>query len=98
MERQRHGRRSMMRPFGVIALAAALIAGLALTSRYTRPWDPDVATATPTITAPPMKLFSWAMSDRVGGPRGSTNSALATNSIESMIKPWIAADYLRRQA
>jgi hypothetical protein len=44
-------------------------------------------------------FFGWAFLDRrTGAITGSANSATGTNSTESMVKAWIAADYLRRQA
>jgi hypothetical protein len=44
-------------------------------------------------------FYSWALLDRkTGNISGSANFANATNSTESMIKVWIAADYLRRIA
>jgi hypothetical protein len=44
-------------------------------------------------------LFGWALLDRVTGQMaGSPNSGRVTNTVESMIKPWIAADHLRRLA
>jgi hypothetical protein len=44
-------------------------------------------------------LFAWALLDvETGAIVGSANSATARNTVESMIKPWIAADYLRRLA
>ena len=43
-------------------------------------------------------FMSWALLDRGGGSIvGSPDMAGETNSTESMIKAWIAADYLRRQ-
>jgi hypothetical protein len=44
-------------------------------------------------------LFGWALLDRISGAlTGSANSNSVVNTVESMIKPWIAADYLRRLA
>jgi hypothetical protein len=44
-------------------------------------------------------FFSWAFLDRRTNKMvGSDNSASATNTTESMIKAWIAADYLRMQS
>jgi hypothetical protein len=44
-------------------------------------------------------LFGWALLDRTNGAMaGSPNSGRVTNTVESMIKPWIAADHLRRLA
>jgi hypothetical protein len=43
------------------------------------------------------ELRAWALLDRATGAiKGSKNSATAHNSTESMIKVWIASDYLRR--
>jgi hypothetical protein len=51
------------------------------------------------ITAPDATFMSWALLNRADGTTsGSPNSPDATSSIESMIKPWIAADHLRRLA
>jgi len=44
-------------------------------------------------------LLGWALLDtETGVVAGSRNSATMTNTVESMIKPWIAADHLRRLA
>ena len=44
-------------------------------------------------------LFGWALLDRLSGQMtGSPNSGQVSNTVESMIKPWIAADHLRRLA
>jgi hypothetical protein len=43
-------------------------------------------------------FFGWAFLDRSTGTiTGSANSATSTNTTESMVKAWIASDYLRRQ-
>jgi hypothetical protein len=43
------------------------------------------------------ELRAWAiLNRRTGKMTGSPNSAVARNSTESMIKAWIASDYLRR--
>jgi hypothetical protein len=49
------------------------------------------------ITAPPgMDYFGWTLIDRqTGKSAGSANAETSTNTTESMIKTWIAADYLR---
>lgn len=42
-------------------------------------------------------LFAWALLDRLTGVvTGSPNHTTATNTTESMVKAWIAADHLRR--
>lgn len=42
-------------------------------------------------------VYAWAYVNRVTGERaGSPNAEVFTSTVESMIKPWIAADYLRR--
>lgn len=43
------------------------------------------------------QFLGWAFLDRSQGTIvGSPNAAAGTNTVESMIKPWVAADYLRR--
>src|SRR5262245_36619428 len=75
-----------MRWFGFTVMVAAILAGLA-------------AEAKPTKTVEHGPIVGWAMVDRLTGRVvGSANSGTATNTMESMIKPWIAADYLRRLA
>lgn len=65
--------------------------------------------ASPTATGPlltyrPINIsvdgfFSWALLDRdTGTIRGSANEATGTSTTESMIKAWIASDYLRIKA
>jgi len=55
------------------------------------PADPN------TITGPPyLKYFGWALLDRrTGQATGSANRETGTNTTESMLKVWIAAEYLR---
>lgn len=49
------------------------------------------------ITVSGTSLFGWALLDRdSGNVAGSANDATVLDTTESMIKPWIAADYLRR--
>jgi hypothetical protein len=44
-------------------------------------------------------FFSWAFLDRKSGAVvGSANSGSGTNTVESMVKAWIASDFLRMQA
>lgn len=41
--------------------------------------------------------YAWSYVDRITGRvAGSANAATFTSTAESMVKPWIAADYLRR--
>lgn len=41
--------------------------------------------------------YAWSYTDRVTGARaGSRDAGTFTSTAESMIKPWLAADYLRR--
>src|SRR5436190_24111606 len=49
------------------------------------------------ITGPPyLKYFGWALLDRrTGRTSGSANRETATNTTESMLKVWLAAEYLR---
>lgn len=41
-------------------------------------------------------LFGWALMDATGKISGSSNDTTTRNTVESMIKGWIAADFLRR--
>lgn len=52
-----------------------------------------------TIPAPPRaSFFGWSLLDRrTGQATGSANQETGNNTTESMIKAWIAADYLRKQ-
>ncbi len=51
------------------------------------------------VTAPGTNFFGWTLIDRrTGQSAGSANQETATSTTESMIKAWIAADYLRHQA
>jgi hypothetical protein len=57
----------------------------------------------PTLRARPVTLqvngfASWALLDRRTGQMATSSKPTGTNSTESMIKAWIAADYLRRAA
>src|SRR5690348_16640296 len=69
---------------------------------------PAMTPSVPTLAAPAdpsaitvagAKAFGWALLDTgTGQVTGSANLATMTNTVESMIKPWIASDYLRRLA
>jgi hypothetical protein len=62
-----------------------------LAYRLTPPSDPDA------LTIPNTNYSAWALLDRhTGTITGSPNAATDGNTVESMIKPWIVADYLRR--
>jgi len=52
------------------------------------------------VTAPGyVSFFGWALLDRrTGKLTGSTNRETVSNTTESIIKVWIAADYLRHQS
>ncbi|MGN9774744.1 hypothetical protein ACTMS0_03005 [Micromonospora sp. H33] len=56
----------------------------------------------PTLAAAPVSVafkgefFSWALMDRETGKISGAKNMTATNSTESMIKAWFAADYLKR--
>jgi hypothetical protein len=53
----------------------------------------------PTVAVVGARAFGWALLDTESGEvSGSANLATRTNTVESMIKPWIASDYLRRLA
>jgi hypothetical protein len=61
--------------------------------RLTPPPDPAA------VTIPDTSYYGWALLDRqTGAVTGSPNAASEGNTVESMIKPWIVADYLRRLA
>lgn len=50
-----------------------------------------------TVTASGTEMFGWTLIDlQTGKMSGSANAGTATSTMESMIKPWIAADYLRQ--
>ncbi|GAA5177452.1 serine hydrolase [Rugosimonospora acidiphila] len=56
------------------------------------PADPNAVTSGTSTTT----FFSWAFLDLTNKTiTGSANSATGTNSTESMVKAWIASDYLR---
>jgi hypothetical protein len=51
------------------------------------------------LTVASTSYFGWSLLDRSSGrTTGSSNAATQGNTTESMIKPWIVADYLRREA
>ena len=57
------------------------------------------APADPASITAEARLFGWALYDRRSGTvAGSANSDTVLNTVESMIKPWIAGDWLRRHA
>ena len=61
------------------------------------------ASAPPTLTARPVNVpvdgfLAWALLDRTTGHITGSENLAATNSVESMIKVWIVADFLRRTA
>ena len=102
--------RSALTSFGQPSqVAAAFSAGspspspspLATAQIMVQPAPPGPTLAAPadpaSIKAPGNpSFFSWAFLDRrTGSVVGSANSATGTNTTESMIKAWIAADYLR---
>jgi hypothetical protein len=51
---------------------------------------------TPTVTLETPGTYSWAFLDRATGLRYQSANAAETASTESMIKAWLAADYLTR--
>ena len=51
------------------------------------------------LTVPGASYSGWTLLERATGKTtGSADATTAHNTVESMIKPWIAADYLRRLA
>jgi hypothetical protein len=79
--------------------AASLVARL---QTLGQPAPPPPVIGTPpdpaAIRAPGyLSFFGWALLDlHTGGLTGSTNRETVSNTTESMIKVWIAADYLRQ--
>lgn len=65
---------------------------------------PSTAPAAPLLSSHPVSIkdtvfFGYSLLDRTTGEiTGSANREQGTNSTESMIKAWIASDYLRRLA
>jgi hypothetical protein len=50
------------------------------------------------LTVANASYYGWSLLDRSSGrTTGSSNAATNGNTTESMIKPWIVADYLRRE-
>jgi hypothetical protein len=70
--------------------------------RYTfkvadQPAPPPPLLRARTVSIDSPGLLAWALLDRQTGElTGSANYTTATNTTESMVKAWIAADYLRR--
>lgn len=61
------------------------------------PPKPTLKSGPVTVTTPKGGFFAWAFYDRrTDEMTGSANSDSGTNSVESMIKAWMAADYLHR--
>jgi hypothetical protein len=61
------------------------------------PPPPTLQAGTVTAPSPTPKLFAWAFYDRpTGKMSGSANSTKSVNYTESMLKAWLASDYLRR--
>jgi hypothetical protein len=59
--------------------------------------------SSPTLTARPVNIqvdgfFSWALLDRNTGAIAGSPNISATSTVESMIKAWIVADFLRTSA
>jgi hypothetical protein len=72
-----------------------------LRSKPAPPLPSLAAPADPASIKPPVStsFFGWAFLDRSTGViTGSANMATGTNTTESMVKAWIAADYLRQLA
>jgi hypothetical protein len=64
-------------------------------ARFTLAFPPDPRS----LRVPGAGYFGWALLDRrTGRTTGSANASTSANTVESMIKPWIVADYLRREA
>ena len=71
----------------------------AIVSKPAPPLPRLAAPAHPASIKPPVNtsFFGWALFDKSTGViTGSANMATGTNTTESMVKAWIAADYLRQ--
>jgi hypothetical protein len=87
-------------PASAGASSAVAEPGAANVAQQAAPPPPNlVLPADPaTITASGTNFFGWTLIDRhTGNSAGSANQETATSTTESMIKAWIAADYLRHQ-
>ncbi|WP_410810320.1 hypothetical protein [Micromonospora sp. 067-2] len=60
------------------------------------PPPPPTLAAGPVSVAFKGQFFSWALMDRQTGKVSGSPNMTSTNSTESMIKSWFAADYLRQ--
>ncbi|GIH15422.1 hypothetical protein Raf01_35940 [Rugosimonospora africana] len=61
------------------------------------PPPPPTLLAGPVTAPADLSLFGWALLDlRTGTMSGSANRETVLNTTESMVKVWLAADYLRR--
>lgn len=83
----------------LLALAAGLVAA-PWQARSALRTDAAAVTVAPTLRLGPVRLSvdgfaSWAFLDRRTGALGGAPNRAARSSTESMIKPWIVADYLR---
>jgi hypothetical protein len=80
------------------AVMGVILAGGCIGPRSV-PTTPDARLTPRPVSASVDGFLSWALMDRQTGTlSGSANHTSATSSTESMIKIWIAADYLRLQA
>jgi len=87
-------------PVGPASAAPALVARLQTIAQPSPPPPVIGIPADPAAVQRPAYLtfFGWALLDRKTGTlTGSANRDTVSNTTESMIKVWIAADYLRHQ-
>ncbi|MGH3648417.1 MAG: serine hydrolase [Micromonosporaceae bacterium] len=93
-----------MRAATFVAAATLLVAGCAVAeepaSEAVPSRPPAVASVSPAPPPPEVSLdvtgwWAWALLDRrTGQIHGSANRAFETSTTESMVKAWLAADYL----
>jgi hypothetical protein len=88
-------RRTLSRPAAVVCLTALLaVFAVGGTLSGDRPRPPVVVA--PKRPAPPAAFLSWALLDRDSGKIVGSDNLAETTDTASMIKGWLAADYLRR--
>jgi hypothetical protein len=93
--------RTKLASLGTQARAAAGVpadSGPRTTAQAAPPWPVMRVPDQPVAVPAGITLTGWSIVDRrTGKPVGHSDQAdTATNDVESMIKPWIAADYLTR--
>ncbi len=86
-----------------------VVASVKPSPKPTKPAGPQLFAGPLAMVRPPVNparviaantdMFGWTLIDlKTGKMTGSANAATASSTMESMIKPWIAADYLRQHS